>query len=164
MRLIAVLGVLLVLASCSDMDINGNNKFAVACYDEMDRDNEVALHLVFDRNTVTKYNKPLEANQSFSTHKIKSYSYVSPLLVIFEDTSVVKFGSVIEESNLIAITGKSDAGKEMFIFTFKYTLDKQSLTLYRDTLYVTNMMLEPVDYDTKNDANAKVYYCKKSQI
>ena len=147
MRLIAVLGVLFVLASCSDLDINGDNKFAVACYDEMDRDNEVALHLVFDRDTVTKYNKPLEANQSFSTHKIKSYSYVSPLLVIFEDTSVMKLGSV-----------------EMFVFTFKYTLDKQTLTLYRDTLYVTGRSGEPVDYDTKNDANAKVYYCKKSQV
>ena len=147
MRLIAVLGVLFVLASCSDLDINGDNKFAVACYDEMDRDNEVALHLVFDGNTVTKYNKPLEANQSFSTHKIKSYSYVSPLLVIFEDTSVMKLGSV-----------------EMFVFTFKYTLDKQTLTLYRGTLYVTGRMGEPVDYDTKNDANAKVYYCKKSQV
>ena len=147
MRLIAVLGVLFVLASCSDLDINGDNKFAVACYDEMDRDNEVALHLVFDGDTVTKYNKPLEANQSFSTHKIKSYSYVSPLLVIFEDTSVMKLGSV-----------------EMFVFTFKYTLDKQTLTLYRDTLYVTGRSGEPVDYDTKNDANAKVYYCKKSQV
>ena len=148
MRFIAVLGVLFVLASCSDLDINGDNKFAIACIHETDRDNENVFHLVFDRNTVTKYNKPLEDNQSFSTHKIKSYSYRSPLLVIWDDTGISGMGS----------------DGEIRIYNLRYTLDKQTLNLYRETLDVTDNMGNPVELEYQWQKYPEIYDCKKSQV
>ena len=147
MRLIAVLGVLLVLASCSDLDINGDNKFAIACVYETDKDYENVFHLEFDGNTVKKYNKPLEANQLPSTHKIKSDSNVSPLVVIWDDTGISGMGS----------------DGEIRIYNLRYTLDKQTLKLYRETLDVTDNMGNPVElYEWQKYPN--IYVCKKSQV
>ena len=147
MRLIAVLGVLFVLASCSDMDINGNNKFAVACVYETDKDNENVFHLEFDGNTVKRYDKPLKANQPPSTYKIKSDSNVSPLIEIWDDTG---------------ISGMGRDG-EIRIYNLRYTLDKQTLKLHRETLDVTDNMGNPVELYSWQKY-PEIYNCKKSQI
>ena len=52
---------------------------------------------------------------------------------------------------------------EIRIYNLRYTLDKQTLNLYRETLDVTDNMGNPVElYQWQNYPN--IYDCKKSQI
>ena len=143
MRFIAVLGVLFVLASCSDMDINGDDTFGLSCRFDF---NDNQYHFAFDGNTVTRYFQPLEPKTTPEKYKIISDSNVSPLVVVFE-------------------------GKEMFykvgeytpyILNMKYMLDKTTLTIYQETLSATDDMGNTVEWD--RGADYYYHYCVTSKI
>ena len=142
MRLIAVLGVLFVLASCSDMDINGDDTFGLSCVFDL---NGKQYHFAFDGNTVTRYFQPLEPKTTPEKYKIISDSNVSPLVVVFEGKEMFY---------------KVDYGS--YIVNMRYMLDKTSLRIYQETLSVTDDMGNTVEWD--RGADNYYYYCVTSKI
>ena len=143
MRLIAVLGVLFVLASCSDMDINGDDTFGLSCVFDL---NGKQYHFAFDGNTVTRYFQPLEPKTTPEKYKIISDSNVSPLVIIFEG----------KEKGLL------NGEYTPYILNMKYMLDKTSLRIYQETLSATDDMGNTVEWD--RGADNYFWYCKTSQI
>ena len=142
MRLIALLGVLFVLASCSDMDINGDDTFGLSCVFDL---NGKEYHFAFDGNTVTRYFQPLEPKTTPEKYKIISDTNVSPLVVVFEGKEMFY---------------KVDYGS--YIVNMKYMLDKTTLRIYQETLSVTDDMGNTVEWD--RGADNYLWYCKTSQI
>ena len=84
MRFIAVLGVLFVLANCSDSDIPEN--FGVSCYFDDDKTHRYFFEFDFDKNIVKVKSPPIEGlehlNYGDSEATINEISSVS---IVFED-------------------------------------------------------------------------------
>ena len=73
MRLIAVLGGLFVLASCSDSDMEEN--FGLSCYEEGYESQRIYYEFYFDKNIVIKKSYPGEAiEELFSEYDITNIS------------------------------------------------------------------------------------------
>ena len=105
MRFIAVLGVLFVLASCSDSDIPDN--FSVACYDSSKDVTHIRFYeFDFDKNIVIKKSPPLVN----TPYEVLEYSIneISAIAIIFEKTD--RYG------------------------TFRFTFDRANLMLRYDFL------------------------------
>ena len=128
MRFIAVLGVLFVLASCSDSDMNDNNKFTLSCYDEKFA-GILEYHLVFDGRDVTRYNDPLGDYAPVHDYRVIKkgidHPQQSPLVVIFEGEEL-EFQSLGLDGSPISYTTK----------TMRYRLNKDSLIIKQKTLKV----------------------------
>jgi|TARA_B100001093_G_scaffold278637_1_gene266301 hypothetical protein len=80
MRLIAVIGILFVLASCSDSDTPEN--FGLSCWIKNPSSNRVIYEFNFDTNLVTQ---KFTAN-NLANNEPLSIVEISPVTIIFEDS------------------------------------------------------------------------------
>ena len=93
MRLIAVLGVLLVLASCSDSDIPEN--FGVSCYLD-DKTNRTFFEFDFDKNIVTIKSTPIEGLEHLNIdNREATINEISSSTIVFEDRSEGDISTII---------------------------------------------------------------------
>ena len=93
MRFIAVLGVLLVLASCSDSDILEN--FGVSCYLD-DKTNRTFFEFDFDKNIVTIKSTPFEGVEHLNhDDREATINEISLSTIVFEDRGEGDISTII---------------------------------------------------------------------
>ena len=85
MRFIAVLGVLFVLASCSDSDIPEN--FGVSCYLD-DKTHRYFFEFDFDKNIVKVKSPPIEGIENQDLEREATINEISSVSIVFEDMGV----------------------------------------------------------------------------
>ena len=159
MRFIAVVGVLLVLASCSDSDMNDNNKFSLSCYDEKFR-GIYEYHLVFDGRDVTRYNDPLGRigdNASVYNYRVikkgTDHPQQSPLFVIFEGEEL-EFQSLGFDGSPISYITK----------TMRYRLNKDTLIIKQKTLKVLDEKGNEIKDYIPNPSDDLYHQCSLPKI
>ena len=112
MRFIAVVGVLLVLASCSDSDMEEN--FGLSCY-KNDEKNITFFEFNFDKNIVIRDEPSGEYEYSMTE--------VSPVKIVFVQRSLVDIDYVLDRGNLnIEQTMRFESNPNNIINIFKCKL------------------------------------------